>query len=165
MDDVLRMGGSHAVSHFRCEPNGLRPGERVARNEAIERRAFEKLGHRVDHALVAPDVVEGEDVRMRQRRHGPRFALEAREHPRICGPAIAHDLDRDIAPEPCVAGSVHVAHAPGAEGLADDVRTKSSAGVEGHAVSWVVRRLASSSGAGVDRRPMRWSLARKARAV
>ena len=45
---------------------------------------------------------------MRQRRHRPGFALEARQRQRIAGQVLRQDLDGDVAAEPAVAGAVHL---------------------------------------------------------
>ena len=41
------------------------------------------------------EVEDGQDVRMIERRHGPRLALERPAHQR-CGEMLRQDLERDL---------------------------------------------------------------------
>ena len=78
----------------------------LERQRPLQRRALDELHHQV----IRPDVVELADVRMIQRRHGARFALEA------FGELLLGDLDGDDAVEPRVARLPHLAHAARADG-------------------------------------------------
>ncbi len=53
---------------------------------------------------------------MIQRREELRLALEARQPIGIAGEEVGQDLERDVAPEPRVAGAKHLSHAAGANG-------------------------------------------------
>ena len=82
---------------------------------------------------------------MVQCREELRFALEAGQPIGIAGEEVGQDLERDVAPEPRVAGAKHLAHAPGAE-LADDlIRAQFRAGSQGHVVG------GNSTGSGFTR--------------
>src|SRR5450759_5368689 len=69
------------------------------------------------------------DVGMIQRGDSSRLALEA------VGELLLGDLDGDRAVQPRVARSVHVAHAAGADGREDLVRTELGSIGKGHRVS------------------------------
>jgi len=71
-------------------------GERAAIEGGTQRLAFEKLRDRVGNATLTAKVMDGEDVRMRQRGDGPRFALEAGEGIVISMESIRQHLDRDF---------------------------------------------------------------------
>ena len=69
---------------------------------------------------------------MVQRGEELRFALEAGQPIGIAGEEVGQDLERDVAPEPRVAGAKHLSHSPGAE-LADDlISAQFRAGCESH---------------------------------
>ena len=59
---------------------------------------------------MGADVVDGEDVGVIERGDGARLLLEAAQPVRIGREPRGQDLDRDVAPEPRVAGAVHLAH-------------------------------------------------------
>ena len=87
-----------------------------ARCERVAKRlALEQLRDRVGHAILIPHIVNRQNVRVRQRRHRPGLALEARERVGICGHRLRQDLDRDVAVEPGVPRAVHLSHSARAE--------------------------------------------------
>ena len=57
-----------------------------------------------------------------------------REALHIARELVGQDLDRDIAIEPGIAGTIHVAHAAGAERSNDFVRAEARAGGEAQGV-------------------------------
>ena len=79
-------------------------------------------------AVLFADVVQRADVRVVQAGDGLRFALEALLHLGVVGEVRRQDLDRDRAVQPRVGGLVDLAHAAGAEGAGDFVRTEARAG-------------------------------------
>ena len=52
---------------------------------------------------------------MIQRREQLRFALEAGQPIGIAGEEVGQNLERDVTPEPQIAGAKHFSHATGAE--------------------------------------------------
>src|SRR5262249_32168001 len=85
--------------------------EPFARNELIERAAFDML-HRdeVDLAIGA-DVVDGDDVGMHERGRGPCFAEEPLAVRGLVDLIGADDFERDAAIQARVPGAVDDAHA------------------------------------------------------
>src|SRR5262249_19624819 len=75
---------------------------------------------------LAPDVVEGADVRMVQGGDGARFALEALTRLPVDGKVWRQHLDRDLAAKARVLGAVDLAHASGAHAPFDSTRTDPS---------------------------------------
>ena len=59
--------------------------QRPLREAIRERLTFEVLQHQKLHALLVPDVVEGADMRMIERGHGARLALEPLAEEGIAG--------------------------------------------------------------------------------
>ncbi len=61
-------------------------------------------------AVVIFESVNLRDVRMVERREHLRFALEAREPVRVLCERSRQHLQRDVAVEPGVAGTIDLAH-------------------------------------------------------
>src|SRR5487761_2086754 len=82
-----------------------------AKFAAAQRFAIDELA---DDVAVA-NVVNGDDVRMIQRRHGPRFAFEACPSRGIARYFPAKNLERDVAREARIARTIHFTHAARAQ--------------------------------------------------
>ena len=132
MPRVVR-GREAAARSARAKSTALRSGSAPAGEPLAQRLALEQLGDRVGRLAVAAEVVDREDVGMRERGDRLRLALEARaarsaSRARRCG----QHLDRDVAAEPRVARPVDLAHAAGAERRHDLVGAEPVAGREAH---------------------------------
>jgi hypothetical protein len=68
--------------------------------------------------------VDGRDVGVIERRQRLRFAGEPSKPVGITGEGLGQDLQRDVAIELRVAGTVHLAHPAGAEGGENLVRAE-----------------------------------------
>jgi len=78
-----------------------------------ERAATDKLGHQILPTLKLARVVNGNDMRMIQRRGQLGFTLEPAPAGEIRG-TLREKLDRDFAAEPRVQSTVNLAHAASA---------------------------------------------------
>ena len=119
---------------------------RFARRQAVvaqlqqtlaQRLAFEQLRDRVRHGLagiggLGTEVEDREDVGMRERGDGLRFALEPLERGRITGERRRQYFDGDVAIELRIARPIDFAHPPCANRRKDLVRTQSCSGSETH---------------------------------
>ena len=76
---------------------------------------------------MLPDVVNGEDVRMVQRRGSPGFLLKPVKAVRVGRQARGQDLDRYVAAQAGIAGAIDLAHPAGAKWREHFVRTKTIA--------------------------------------
>ena len=79
VDDALLVRGGEAVGDLEREVDGLLLRDRPAVEPLAQRLALQQLRDGVGDAILRAEVVDREDVRMRQRRDGLRLALEARE--------------------------------------------------------------------------------------
>jgi hypothetical protein len=89
---------------------------------------IDQLHHEVIGITRAADVVQHADVRMVERRDGPRLALEPRADFRAGREMLRQHLDGNVAPEPRIAGAIHLAHPAGAERRHDFVGAEAGSG-------------------------------------
>src|SRR6187402_194893 len=76
--------------------------------------------------------MQGEDVRMRQRRDGFGFAIEARQPLRITRDGFRKNLDRDVSIESRIARAIDLSHPAGPKRAQDFVSSEAAAGRERH---------------------------------
>ena len=79
MDEALVVRRRQAARDLHADVDRLAHGQRAARQALAQRLAVEQFRDGVGQAVVRADVVDREDVRVRERGDGLRFALEARE--------------------------------------------------------------------------------------
>ena len=88
-----------------------------------QRPAFDELHHDERGARGLPDLVDGTDVGMSQRRSVPCLAKQAA----ACGfiaPHSAHNLDGHLASENGVPSAIHLTHPAGRDEAGDLVGTE-----------------------------------------
>ena len=120
---VLLTGALGAISWF---------SYRTTADSLRERLALQELCDRIGDSGVHPDVVDRQDVGVRQRRDEPGFALESGQGLRVGEHGLREHLDGDVALEPRVPRAVDFPHPSGAERRDDLVRTETGAGRERH---------------------------------
>lgn len=81
MNDSLVVGRSKAVGDLKGIVHGLVPGKCAVLESGAERLSFEKLHHRKGDVRSPSEIVNRENVGMRERCHGLGFPLEAGEGP------------------------------------------------------------------------------------
>ena len=133
MGDVARVGRGQAIGGLAGVVHGLAHRQWPGVEPLAQRAALQQLEHDVAVLLGAAEVVDGQDVGMRQRGHGLGLALEAREGRGIVGHLRRQDLQRDIAVEARIAGPVDLAHAARAHERHDLVAVETLAGGKRHA--------------------------------
>ena len=89
------------------------PRHHSAADPLTQRLPFEQLHHGVGDAVVAAEVVNGEDIGMRQRRDCMRLALEARQAIGIGRKLHRQDFERNLATQFRVARAIDLSHATG----------------------------------------------------
>src|SRR5262249_39975950 len=108
----------------------------IAVEATAQRLALEKLGHHERHAVVRREIVDREDVGMRERGDGARLPLEPFERRGVAGEIRGQDLDRHLAPEARIARPVDLAHSSRAERREDLVRPETGARGKAHRGLW-----------------------------
>jgi hypothetical protein len=94
--------------------------------------SLEELRDEKDDLRLFAEVVNVQDVRMREGRDRAGFPFEPGERLRIPGEVIGQDLDSDFAVEPRIPGAIDLAHAARAQGREDLVRPETGADGNGH---------------------------------
>ena len=82
--------------------------------------ALEQLEHHERDVVLAP-VVDGDDVRVVERRRDLGLGAEATEERGVLGERGVQDLDRDAPPEAGVLGEVHAPARAGPDGRVQQV--------------------------------------------
>ena len=129
VDDTFAVRGREATRDLADDVDGF-PGRERRSQTGAKRVAFEELSGGISRPGGQADIEDCEDVRMRERGHGSRFPLESRAPIGIVGDAGRQDLNRDVTPEPRVAGPIDLAHAACSEWSEDLVGPDSGAGRE-----------------------------------
>ncbi len=130
--DAARVRGGDAAGELQ-RPAERGRGRRPAGAQPVAQRlAFEQLADQERRALVAAEVVDGEDVGVVERRRGARLALEPLQPLGVPRHLRRQHLDRHLPPQPPVARPVDLPHPPGPERRQDLVGTEPAAGGEAH---------------------------------
>ena len=132
MDDAVRVRGRQTVGDERREFDGLLPRQPPACQPPPECLALQQLGDEVPHAVVRADVVNREDVRVRERGNRAGLALEPRERVGIAGKIRRDRLHRDVAAQARIAGAIHLAHPARAQQRDDLIGTERRARLDTH---------------------------------
>ena len=147
-----RQAARHRGGDLRRPPRRQRP----AGEPRPQGLALQQLGHQIRRAVVAADVVHGEDGGVVERRDGARLGLEAAQAVGAGRQVRRQHLDRDLAAEPLVARAVDDPHAAGPDGREDLVRPQTGAGLDKHGGERILspcRPSSSPACAGSNRRP------------
>ncbi len=94
--------------------------------------------------VVLADVVERDDVRMGERGYRARFQLETTAAVGILRVVGGQNLERDVAPQPRVAGAIHLAHSACTNRRDDLIRPEANTGGKTH--GYLLGALAPRSG-------------------
>ena len=86
-----------------------------------QRLALQQLHHRIRDSPLLANVVNREDVRVRQGRDRLRFPFESGKRIGVLRQPVGKDFDRDVAGEARVPSAVHLSHSSGAQGREDFV--------------------------------------------
>ena len=120
MHDALRVGEGEAVEDLLHDRElVLEAREGALREQLPQVLALEQLHGHVGHALLLPEVVDGDDVRVVELGGGLGLALEAVAGALVLAELAGDDLDRDLAAEHRVEGAEDLAHGALAELLHD----------------------------------------------
>jgi hypothetical protein len=105
--------------HLGGDIDGLRRGKRTSLDRAAQRLSTDQLGSYPVSAVIAADVVNGDDVGVIERAGRAGFALETGDAVRVARHGGGQHLDRHVALEADVPGAPDFAHAAAAEQFHD----------------------------------------------
>jgi len=134
MNDPLAMGLVQRIGDLDPEAQNLGERQWAFAQAFSESLAFEVLHHQVIDAVLAADIVESADVRMRERGDRARFAFKSHAPVSVFGQFRREHFDRDRAIEARVAGAIDLSHAAGADRRDDFVGTEPRSAGESHAI-------------------------------
>ena len=97
--------------------------------------ALEQFGYRERDAPLAPNIVDGQNVRMGERYNRPGFALETRQRVGVFRDRLRQYLDSHLTPEPRVPGAIDSAHPTRPDGCRDLIRDEAKTGDQRHTVA------------------------------
>ena len=106
--------------------------QRATRQAVTQRIAVQQFGDSESDAVLRADVVNPDDVRVRERGQRLRLPLEPREPLRIGGDHVREDFQCDLTLQPRVARPKDFAHASGPQRADDFVGTKAGTRGKGH---------------------------------
>ena len=129
MDDPRGVRSGEAARRLDEDLDDFTDAARSRREPRAEVRAAHELLREVDPVAVGADVVNRDDVRVRDAGDRLRLALEAREHLRL-REVGADELERDLAVELWVIRGPHDAHAASSERLEQRESADRDAGLE-----------------------------------
>jgi hypothetical protein len=110
VDDAALVGGRERLGHRDAQLPDALDRQAASCNVLVEALPLDQLHRQEAGRGVVLDRVQGDDVRVVERRYGARLALEALEPLRVRGEALRQHLERDVAAEPGVARAVDLAH-------------------------------------------------------
>ena len=125
--DAPVVGRNQPPHDLSCDLDCLPGGQIGPLHPRPQALTLQQLHHHIGDARVAPNVMDREDVWVRKSSDALGLALEPCQGLGILGQPLAEHLDRHIALEAGVRGTVHLTHSARAEELADRVRTEESA--------------------------------------
>jgi hypothetical protein len=140
MNDAGLVRGFDRFGNLPRQGQRLVERDRTARDARAEILALDQFHHqragagrRGARRRGVLEPVDAGDVGMVERGERARLALESHQPIGIVRERLRQDLERDIAPEPGVAGAIDLAHAAGANDGDDLVRPDARARGECHA--------------------------------
>ncbi len=114
----------------------------VAWDDFVQPPAIEQLHDDEGFAIGLTDFVDGADIGVVQKRGMLCLSNQARAGSFVEAMLPGHGLDRDLSPQPRIAGAIDLAHPARAKRGKDFVGAESSAGSKNH---WQFRGARASS--------------------
>jgi hypothetical protein len=111
VDDAGVVRGFQRIRHLPADLDHLGSRDGAPRQPGSERLSLHQFQDEESDSTVLFDVVDGRDVGVIERREQLRFSLEPRNAFRNGGHSRWYDLDRDVAVEPGIPGTIHLTHA------------------------------------------------------
>jgi hypothetical protein len=130
--DAARVRGGQALGDLDGVVDRTRERNGAGIDYRAQRPPLQQFRDEIGRVVLAPHVIDGEDVGVIQRGRGARLGLEPAQPLRIVGDVRRQDLDGHVAPEPAVVRAIDLPHATRAEGGTEHVRPEAGAGAGRH---------------------------------
>jgi hypothetical protein len=130
--DAALVRGRESAGDLQREVDRLARVERRPGEPRPQGLSLEELRDGVGDVALDAEIVDGEDVRMRQGGDRLGFPLEARARFRVAREMLWQDLDRDVAIQLRVAGAIDLSHPARAQRRQNLVRAEASSGRQRH---------------------------------
>jgi len=127
MHDALLVSGSQRIGDPNRHREDLFYRQPACQDLPVQRLAFHQLHRQEMHAAGLLDGLNGDDVRMVERRDGARLSSKALEAGRIEGHRGGQDLQGDVAAERGIGGPIDLAHPARAQRTDNLIMSKTSA--------------------------------------
>ena len=121
VDDAFRVGGVERVGNLDRQPEQNIGFDRSAGDAMLQRHPVEKFHDQKGMAICLPDLMDGADIGMVQRRGRLRLPLEAGQGLSVFGDVNGQKLQGYKSVEGCVLGLVDNPHAAATQLLDDAV--------------------------------------------
>lgn len=115
MHDALAMRLLQRLRDLPCHLGRLPPGQPAAPQPFLERLALDQLQDQVRRTVDDLEAVDGGDVRVVHGGEHAGLALEPPQCGRVGAEGLGQRLDRHLAPQHRIVGSVDVPHAAPAQ--------------------------------------------------
>ena len=139
MDDPLAVRRGETPGNLQRVVHSLLLGDRTGVELPAQRVPLEKLHHGVGDAVLVPEIVNRQDVWMRQRSDRFRLALEAGQGVGISCNGLREDLDRHVPIQLAIPRAVDLPHPACAQSRDDLKGAETCAGCKGQAVDYTSR--------------------------
>jgi hypothetical protein len=134
MDNALSMRRFERCRDCGRTPQRFAQEHRPSEQALLQRLAFDELEHQNRSVVEFENIEEGADVRMADLREQPPFALESRETIGVADESPPQHLERNVSPQPCIAGAIDLAHGAITEQTDNLIRSESLARPQPHRV-------------------------------
>ena len=138
MDDAGFMRDVERVSELLRISDRLTNREGSSRDAIGQGLAVDQFEHQRRLTIALDDIVDGGDVGMIECRQCAGLAFEPQDGVTIGGDARRENLDRDIAAQARIAGTIHLAHSSCAEQRDNLVSADTRAGLEGQRGNYTI---------------------------
>ena len=127
MHDTFIVGRCQAIGDLATIVDGLALGNAASTDQVLQGVAIQQFRDRESHRSFPTEIVNREDVGVRQGGYCLGFSLEAGQAIGILGQVCRQHLDGDLPIEPLVPRSIDLAHPTRTQRRQDLVRPESAA--------------------------------------
>ena len=124
MDDPLAVRGCQSFSYGTADLEPLLDRDRAFSETLVQSRSTQQLGDRVGDPLVDPEIMNVENIWMRESSHRPRLSCESINSRLASRRLGVENFDGDVATEFGIAGTINDTHTTCAQMAFDLVATE-----------------------------------------